>query len=895
MHDLIDSRKSHGVTAFKRHPQKQNPIKPAPAVEEIDETLDDLRELEFLADSFLTGLTQDKNSGSWIISGLLQEAGMLKASIRNKLHLIERSKRWSTNDDLNALVLKARTESDSYKTSLRKLYSLRGPALCAGDWQSPIYAVSGESGKNRLQDGIAEHVLDYKRDGHLEAQAYENAFVAEFASHLGSNNLKAYLTNNGMAAFSVALHWVSQEAKIAQTALAVLPMYFENIHLAQTFFSAIKQVNAAGEALLSQLNESQPSVVFCDTISNCGEVLVHDFQTIFDWAKTTERSVAIIIDATCSPTFLLPVDLLADLPENITVFIIESLAKYHQYGMDLVTGGIALLHTSNSLHSSFAKTRARFGANIVDASVGSLPQPNKLFLSKRLRRHSRNARLFAEQLESSIQVKPGVIESIDWQEQELSGHAWFRSSCLTLKFRPAFANIAAYKEFENELLLLAQKKGHPLALSTSFGFDVSRFYVTAPASVFEPPFLRVALGTETQSEIKTLISMVEEISALLAVRWKDVKAAPAPAEAKKQAPSGRALTNVAQKSGLKATVFSGEDAIKDYLCPANFAATPLIELPRDLNPFKDDGVQIMGKMVPLVPLMNIKSIPAFSMLNKAAQRGDLQSVKNIIESSSSNTVLSLSVIARLFGIDTTCAIVDHSIAPSLVRMLRLFGIEIFKHPAPGHELFGKMEPRSQRATDMGARDGWYNPNQYANPDNPEGFGRWLAPDLFAQTQGRLDVLSCALGTCGTMVGVARELRNQKPETQVVACCPARGEAVPGPREKMLLGDVAFPWQQVANARMELGAEESFAASIKLLRRGVMGGPSSGMNYAGLLKYLADEKASGRLQEKVSELGDELCAVFLCCDSPLPHIDEYYDALGDEYFPDVHDVPELKAD
>jgi cysteine synthase A len=251
-------------------------------------------------------------------------------------------------------------------------------------------------------------------------------------------------------------------------------------------------------------------------------------------------------------------------------------------------------------------------------------------------------------------------------------------------------------------------------------------------------------------------------------------------------------------------------------------------------------------------------------------------------------------MARLFGIDSTCAIVDHSIAPSLLRMLRLFGIEVYMHPGPGHELFGKLPPRSERAAECGRQAGWLNPGQYSNPDNPEGFAQWLGPELWAQTRGRLGVLSCALGTCGTMVGVSRALRERDSSIEIVACCPKPGDAVPGPREKSLLSDVSFPWQDVANARMELSAEESFAASVRLLRKGILGGPSSGMNYAGALRYLEQEKSARRLAPRVESHG-ELWCVFLCCDSPLPHVDEYYEALGEEHFPVVHPIPEATAD
>ncbi len=74
----------------------------------------------------------------------------------------------------------------------------------------------------------------------------------------------------------------------------------------------------------------------------------------------------------------------------------------------------------------------------------------------------------------------------------------------------------------------------------------------------------------------------------------------------------------------------------------------------------------------------------------------------------------------------------------------------------------------------------------------------------------------------------------------------------------------------------------------------MGGPSSGMNYAGLLRHLEEEKASGRLEQHVKENGEMWC-VFLCCDSPLPHVEEYFHTLGDESFPTIHPVPDLKTE
>jgi cysteine synthase len=666
-------------------------------------------------------------------------------------------------------------------------------------------------------------------------------------------------------------------------------MYFENLHLARAVFPGLAIHSSGNNELKETLNREQPSIIFIDAVSNCNEVVYHDLARVTSWAKTqTERQIAIVIDTTCLPLPLLQSGFLKELPDNVMVAFVESLAKYHQFGMDAVTGGAVLLHAAQEMQDSFRKTRARIGTNIVDTSVGSLPRPSRELFIQRMDRHSRNTKIVCQKLSEASKQSNGIFDSVSWLDEPPANAPWFHASCFTLHLRKEFRSINFYQELEKKVLELCQKYGHPIAFSTSFGFDVSRLYVTAPATRFEEPFLRVSVGTETLSQIHTFVKILEECNKVLAESWKNRFDA-SPNSRKVEL---RAIKAVPEQSkfGFKNSVFAGPEGLHNYLCPENYAPSPMVELPSDLNPFAAEGVRLMAKIVPLVPLMNIKSIPAYSMLAEAAARGDLNEVANVIESSSSNTVLSLSVVARLFGIDRTCAIVDHSIAPGLMRMLRLFGIEIFPHPAPGHELFGVLAPRSDRATRCGSQPGWFNPGQYSNKDNPAGFERYLAPEIWNQTEGKISILSCALGTCGTMVGVSRGLRSKNPDIKVVACCPAKGEAVPGPREKSLLHDVTFDWHDVANAKMELGAQDSFKASIKLLRRGLMAGPSSGMNYAGALQYISELKAAGELDSLRNENGEIVCA-FLCCDSPLPHVDEYFDALGDEFFPTVHPIPE----
>jgi cysteine synthase len=824
----------------------------------------------------------------------LNEIQSLKFKHARRLSLFERTSQWAAPEDLPALIDGMRRGYQDVKAALSLAFKQRGAMLCAADWQSPVYATTFPIGANRISNGIAEHAWDYKRDGHLDALVYEKAFVKEFAEHLSSDALHAYLTNDVRAAFANVLQWLAHESDLEKSAVCLMPMNSDNLSLTRSFFAGVESIAKCGrEELQAKLRAKRPSIVVCDAITNEAEVSAQDFEGILEWAsQETTHKVAILVDATMLPVAIMPNSLLKNVPENVQIFFVENLERHHQLGLNAVRAGIVVAHLQAADQKSFHNARACFGSNISDSSVGALPSPNRLRFINHLKRHARNTKQLAEAFELSLPERRGVIQSVNWLQRGISGSSWYQGCEFIVKFKKNFSTFETCRLFEDQVRKLCEKAEQPINLNLDAGDDVSSISIMSPETTGSDYMIRIAVGTESQSEIESLCALLKLASIKV---WQSARSKVASPEfqpaVSHQAPPSLSRENE-RDIRLAASVYAGEDSLNNYLCPENYAPTPLVELPADLNPFKADGVRIFAKMVPLVPLMNIKSIPAYSMLNKASERGELEGVNNVIESSSSNTVLSLSVMAKLFGIEKTTAIVDHSIAPSLLRMLRLFGIDIMLHPAAGHELFGKLEPRSERATNCGKQEGWINPGQYSNPDNPEGFARWLAPDLYSQTGGKLALLSCALGTCGTMVGVSRGLRNLNPEIEVLACCPQPGDAVPGPRERSLLKDVEFPWQEVANHNQELTTTESFEASVKLLRRGILGGPSSGMNYVGLIKHLENEKAAGRLAEAVREQGGEYWTAFLSCDSPLPHVEEYYEALGEEFFPEVHPVPDL---
>ncbi|KAJ1026725.1 hypothetical protein NDA16_002323 [Ustilago loliicola] len=107
-------------------------------------------------------------------------------------------------------------------------------------------------------------------------------------------------------------------------------------------------------------------------------------------------------------------------------------------------------------------------------------------------------------------------------------------------------------------------------------------------------------------------------------------------------------------------VFTGPNSLIDYFNPDLNPPLPLVELPKELNPYYDDGVRIYAKMLTMLPAGNVKSLPAISLLenggvislNSNPEQRSAQSYHTITESSSGSTVTSLSMIARQHNIPT---------------------------------------------------------------------------------------------------------------------------------------------------------------------------------------------------------------------------------------------------
>lgn len=315
-------------------------------------------------------------------------------------------------------------------------------------------------------------------------------------------------------------------------------------------------------------------------------------------------------------------------------------------------------------------------------------------------------------------------------------------------------------------------------------------------------------------------------------------------------------------------VFEGPTALKGFLNPGNNPPLPLVELPEHLKSFAEVGVRIFAKLMYLLPLLNIKCLPALNMLLEAEASGQLQHVDTLVENSSGNTAFSLAVLARLFGISHVSALVPWDIPPGKLDLLRLIGVDprLQKESAKGPSGI-------DLAREYGRDFGSFSPGQHHNDANPAAYEKWAAPQIWDQTRGKLSVFAAGLGTTGTLVGISRYLGRKSRDINVVgAICPPNS-AVPGVRSESRLRPMGFDWRKAVDAIVEVETKESFEMSLYLFRSEVMAGPSSGFALAGLLHFL-EAQARERSLDQLRNSDGEVYAVFVCGDSPFPYLDKY---------------------
>jgi cysteine synthase B len=185
---------------------------------------------------------------------------------------------------------------------------------------------------------------------------------------------------------------------------------------------------------------------------------------------------------------------------------------------------------------------------------------------------------------------------------------------------------------------------------------------------------------------------------------------------------------------------------------------------------------VLGKLEGTNPAGSVKARPALSMIQRAQERGDIRPGDTLIEATSGNTGIALAMAAAIKGYRMVL-IMPEDLSIERVQTMKAFGAELILTPKSGG-----MEYARDLAEQM-KRDGkGVVLDQFANADNPRIHYETTGPEIWADTQGKITHFVSAMGTTGTITGVARFLKEKNPLIRVIGAQPAEGSRIPGIRK-----------------------------------------------------------------------------------------------------------------
>ena len=264
--------------------------------------------------------------------------------------------------------------------------------------------------------------------------------------------------------------------------------------------------------------------------------------------------------------------------------------------------------------------------------------------------------------------------------------------------------------------------------------------------------------------------------------------------------------------------------------------TPLVRLHR-VVPFQE--TQIFAKLEWYNPFGAVKDRIAANMIQQAEAQGCLQTGQTLVEPTSGNTGFALTMLANARGCSITSPLSTEIPLEKRV-LLRFFGNEVVELqdtlcPAPG-----APEGAIALAKATSEKPGHIMLNQYANPNNPEAHYRTTGPEVWRQTDGRVTHFVAGLGTCGTVMGTGRYLREQNPDVQIIGVHPENGHDIPGVRSLRQLQQTELFDERGVDRLVEVSNREAFDMCLRLNREeSIIAGPSSAMALVGALKTLQD--------------------------------------------------------
>ena len=275
--------------------------------------------------------------------------------------------------------------------------------------------------------------------------------------------------------------------------------------------------------------------------------------------------------------------------------------------------------------------------------------------------------------------------------------------------------------------------------------------------------------------------------------------------------------------------------------------TPLLEL-SNIEKEYSLNAKILAKLEGFNPAGSAKDRVALAMITKAEQEGKLTAGSTIIEPTSGNTGIGLCALAAARGYRAVIVMPDN-MSVERIRLMQAYGAEVVLTPAASG-MKGAIEKAEELAATI---DGSFIPGQFENPANPLAHFDTTGPEIWTDTDGKVDIFVAGVGTGGTISGTGAYLKQQNPKVKVVAVEPAaspllsQGHA--GPHGLSGIGANFVPATLdtgIYDEILTVTEDEAYAAGRLLARReGILAGISSGAALHAAISLARREENHGK--------------------------------------------------